>query len=217
MMKGANYVYTDTWVDMEFFLDPKFQKEKERRIVTFMPYQINKKLLENGFDYYEPTRRLSLVLSGYMLYLAAKVKTPEQGIEYAQSLLDTGKALDCFLDFLHYQGPSTIDSLKISKKVFTLLAQQDGFVSQMNTERIGLACIELHAGRKTASDTINHETGIEMRCHLGMKIKKDQPLLNLYFENEIELQNALELLTDAILISTPKKNEDLPLVAKVLV
>jgi ornithine carbamoyltransferase len=47
-IKGVDIVYTDTWVDMEFFLDPKFQKEKERRIVTFMPYQINKKLLENS-------------------------------------------------------------------------------------------------------------------------------------------------------------------------
>jgi ornithine carbamoyltransferase len=47
-VKGADVVYTDTWVNMEVFLDPKFQKEKERRIVTLMPYQINKKLLENN-------------------------------------------------------------------------------------------------------------------------------------------------------------------------
>ena len=47
-VKDADILYTDTWVDMEFFLDPKFQREKERRIVTLMPYQINKKLLENN-------------------------------------------------------------------------------------------------------------------------------------------------------------------------
>ena len=28
----ADVVYTDTWVDMEFFLDPKFEEEKKRRI-----------------------------------------------------------------------------------------------------------------------------------------------------------------------------------------
>jgi ornithine carbamoyltransferase len=32
-------------VDMEFFLDPKFKKEKEKRIKTMLSYQINKKLL----------------------------------------------------------------------------------------------------------------------------------------------------------------------------
>jgi len=41
-IKDADFVYTDTWVDMEFFLDPKYAREKERRIKMMMPYQINK-------------------------------------------------------------------------------------------------------------------------------------------------------------------------------
>jgi len=45
-VEGADVVYTDTWVNMEVFLDPKFEKEKERRMETFMPYQLNRKLVE---------------------------------------------------------------------------------------------------------------------------------------------------------------------------
>lgn len=45
-VKDADVVYTDTWVNMEFFTDPKFQKEKERRIKMCMPYQLNRKLVE---------------------------------------------------------------------------------------------------------------------------------------------------------------------------
>jgi ornithine carbamoyltransferase len=44
----ADYVYTDTWVDMEFFNDPKFQKEKEERIKLMMPYQLNENLLKSS-------------------------------------------------------------------------------------------------------------------------------------------------------------------------
>ena len=40
-----DYVYTDTWVDMEFFSDPKYEQMKQERISTMMPYQLNKKLL----------------------------------------------------------------------------------------------------------------------------------------------------------------------------
>jgi len=47
-VEGADVVYTDTWVNMEVFLDPKFEEEKKRRMRTFMPYQINKKLLEGS-------------------------------------------------------------------------------------------------------------------------------------------------------------------------
>ncbi|MBI1924799.1 ornithine carbamoyltransferase [Candidatus Poribacteria bacterium] len=42
----SDVVYTDTWIDMEFFLDPVFEAEKERRIKQFAPYQLNKALLE---------------------------------------------------------------------------------------------------------------------------------------------------------------------------
>ncbi len=49
-VEDADIVYTDTWVDMEFFLDPKFKKEKEKRVRMMLPYQINKKLLKTNTD-----------------------------------------------------------------------------------------------------------------------------------------------------------------------
>jgi ornithine carbamoyltransferase len=47
-VKDADVVYTDTWVDMEFFLDSKFKEEKEKRIKLMMPYQINKQLMRGS-------------------------------------------------------------------------------------------------------------------------------------------------------------------------
>jgi ornithine carbamoyltransferase len=44
----ADVVYTDTWVDMEFFLDPKFKEEKERRIAKMLPYQLSEALLKES-------------------------------------------------------------------------------------------------------------------------------------------------------------------------
>jgi ornithine carbamoyltransferase len=47
----ADFVYTDTWIDMEFFTDPKFAAEKEKRLKLMMPYQINKELLKGSSAY----------------------------------------------------------------------------------------------------------------------------------------------------------------------
>lgn len=47
-VKDADIVYTDTWVDMEFFLDPKFKEEKEKRMQIMIPYQLNKELLKSS-------------------------------------------------------------------------------------------------------------------------------------------------------------------------
>jgi ornithine carbamoyltransferase len=50
-IKNTDFIYTDTWIDMEFFADPKFAAEKEKRIKLMMPYQINSELLK-GCDAY---------------------------------------------------------------------------------------------------------------------------------------------------------------------
>ena len=48
-LKGAQFVHTDTWIDMEFFKDgkvlPSYEKELEHRVKVFKPYQLNAKLI----------------------------------------------------------------------------------------------------------------------------------------------------------------------------
>lgn len=47
-VKDMDLLYTDTWVDMEFFNNPAYQKQKEETLAKMMPYQINKALLEGS-------------------------------------------------------------------------------------------------------------------------------------------------------------------------
>jgi ornithine carbamoyltransferase len=50
-VKDADFIYTDTWVDMEFFSNEGFASEKEKRVKLMMSYQVNKELLK-GSDAY---------------------------------------------------------------------------------------------------------------------------------------------------------------------
>jgi len=50
-VKDADFVYTDTWIDMEFFFNQKYAIEKEERVKLMMPYQINKELLKESQAY----------------------------------------------------------------------------------------------------------------------------------------------------------------------
>ena len=45
-VKEADYVYTDTWLDMEYFNDPCYASERDKRCEIMMPYQVNRELLE---------------------------------------------------------------------------------------------------------------------------------------------------------------------------
>jgi ornithine carbamoyltransferase len=50
-VRDADFVYTDTWVDMEFFTEAKFALEKEKRLEQMMPYQVNRQLMRNSKAY----------------------------------------------------------------------------------------------------------------------------------------------------------------------
>lgn len=46
-VREADFIYTDTWLDMEYFLDPSYAEEKQRRIRVFSDYQIDETLLRH--------------------------------------------------------------------------------------------------------------------------------------------------------------------------
>ena len=89
-VKDADFVYTDTWIDMEFFIDPKFETEKEKRIRLMMPYQINTELLKGNDPYIMhdmPIHR------GYEIS-AETIESPKSVIyEQAENRLYSAKAI----------------------------------------------------------------------------------------------------------------------------
>ena len=86
----ADFVYTDTWIDMEFFTDAKFAAEKEKRIKLMMPYQINAELLK-GSDAYimhdMPIHR------GYEISAEAIESSKSVIFEQAENRLYSAKAI----------------------------------------------------------------------------------------------------------------------------
>lgn len=47
-VKNVDIIYTDTWVDMEFINDKKFEQLKNERISKMLPFQINNELLKGS-------------------------------------------------------------------------------------------------------------------------------------------------------------------------
>lgn len=77
-VKDMDILYTDTWVDMEFFNNPAFAKQKAETMTKMMPYQINDELLEGS---------KAIVLHDMPMHV---------GFEISQSVID--KNLDYILD-----------------------------------------------------------------------------------------------------------------------
>jgi len=46
-VQTADFVYTDTWIDMQYFNDPNHEEEKRAKLDLMMPYQINAALVKD--------------------------------------------------------------------------------------------------------------------------------------------------------------------------
>jgi ornithine carbamoyltransferase len=45
-VQGADFVYTDTWIDMQYFNNPAHKEENDAKLKKMMPYQLNHELLQ---------------------------------------------------------------------------------------------------------------------------------------------------------------------------
>jgi ornithine carbamoyltransferase len=48
-VQGADFVYTDTWIDMQYFNNPAHKNENDAKLKKMMPYQLNHELIK-GVD-----------------------------------------------------------------------------------------------------------------------------------------------------------------------
>ncbi len=92
IVKQMDILYTDSWVDMEFFHNLDFQDMKEERIKIMLPFQINKELLEGSKAIvlhdmpmhagYEVSREVIEENKKYILQQAENRRHVEKGLLY---------------------------------------------------------------------------------------------------------------------------------------
>lgn len=168
-----------------------------------------------GTDMYESTRELSLQLAAHGLFLAKKTQTLKEAYALAKHLLETGAAMKAFEKMCEYQGPARLDQLPVADFKTTVTAQASGCVTSIQTEKLGLALIDLGAGRRKTDDKIDPSAGIEMCVRVGDRIEKGQPLLIAYCQKNTWSESLQSQLRDAFAISNDAA-QGLPLIAQVI-
>jgi ornithine carbamoyltransferase len=51
IIQHTDFIYTDTWIDMENYNNPDYKEEKQKRLELMMPFQINNKMLGDNNPY----------------------------------------------------------------------------------------------------------------------------------------------------------------------
>jgi len=152
---------------------------------------------------------LSLNLSGAMIFLGGKAGSIKEGIEIANEQISNGKAFKKFVQIVELQGGDVrliLNPEKYPKSKFTeeLKSKESGYIKSIDNYRVGMAALELGAGRKTMEDKIDPKAGIIFKFKIGDKIKKGDVIAELHSQSMDKIKIAKELILNVIKYSKQK-------------
>ncbi len=145
---------------------------------------------------------ICIELSSLMAHLSLEIPLDEAR-EKARAALSGGTALLKFKSWISRQGgdvslienPDLFDKAKYELDV---LAEADGYVGRMDTEKIGISAMELGAGRKTKDGEIDFSAGIMLSKKTGDKVLYGEKIATLYTNKKDSLALASEIFKSAV-------------------
>ena len=146
---------------------------------------------------------VSLTLGGYMLHLAGKAETPENGQKMMKQAIDSGAGLEKLKQMIAAQGgdPSVCDDvtrLPRAKVIRPVACGVAGWVTKMNTMALGLAAQAMGAGRLTADDKLDYSVGFVLQVRIGDRVEAGTPLCVLHAKSEEDADRAEAAVRAAI-------------------
>ena len=154
----------------------------------------------------EDLRELSLILAGWMIHLGGQAEIAEDGYARAEAALEDGSALRAFSQMIEAQGGDARifdDPVGFHRPGATavLTAWDSGYITDMDTTKIGWAVQRTGAGRERAGEPVDAHAGIVFNARRGARVQEGEPIAVLYATTPTMLREPGELLRDAITIS----------------
>lgn len=151
----------------------------------------------------EDVKEVSVALAGMMLSLGLENVSHSQGKRMAKKALSSGQAFEKFKEMVQAQGgdiryvehPEFFERDAFEGEV---LATEDGFLSGMDTEKIGVAAGLLGAGRETKDSVIDMSAGIYLKKKIGDTVKKGEPIAICYAGTKEKLNRGMAMFESSI-------------------
>jgi pyrimidine-nucleoside phosphorylase len=133
-----------------------------------------------------------------------------------EAMLDDGRALARFARLVERQGgdPDVISRPELLPEAplrVTWVSPADGFVTRADAYEIGVAAVELGAGRRKIEDDVDPAVGIELIARRGEAVRRGQPVAEIHARSEEAAERTVVRLRAAYGFGEAPP-EDVPLV-----
>jgi pyrimidine-nucleoside phosphorylase len=166
-------------------------------------------------------RELCLELAGWMFHLGGVADTVEQGKLKAEKLVASGKALERFRQMVELQGGDARaldhpEKLPRAKYMHDVNSPKAGFITDMDCEAVGTACVVLGGGREKKEDAVDPAVGIVLHRKVGDRVAAGEPLCTVHSNSATRDARATKLLLKSYQIADASAVHTKPLVHRVI-
>lgn len=158
---------------------------------------------------------LCLTIGSLMAIGTGKAGSTEEARRLLIEKLDDGSALKKFAEFVEAQGGDSApvfntDLLPQASIVREVTSPVDGYVSHIESDRVGISAMKLGGGRETKESEIDLSVGILINKKVGDSVKKGEKIATLYANDNAKLEAALSELEQSYSYSqTPVERPEL--------
>ena len=151
---------------------------------------------------------LTFQLGSKLLVQAGITKSETSAISIQENLIQSGKAYQKFEEFINAQNGMTSELTSVNKPRYETIIRSDksGYITSMDTLKIGWALVDLGCGRRDKSDTLDPTAGMEFIVKIGDEIKSGEPIFRCFNSKKNKLETASQKLMNTVIIGPKKKN-----------
>ncbi|MFH5184805.1 pyrimidine-nucleoside phosphorylase [Paenibacillus sp. TAB 01] len=133
----------------------------------------------------EDLQELCLVLGAHMIQLGGKAASYDEARALAERMLQEGLGTEKLKQLVAAQGgdAAAVDRLELlpaAEYQIPVLALDDGIVSHIDAESLGITAMMMGAGRATKEDKIDLAVGIVLKKKVGDRVEAGEPLAELH-------------------------------------
>ena len=154
----------------------------------------------------EDVMEITHTLAGTMIFLGDKASSIREGIEKSRDAIRNGQALEKWLKLVEEQGGDSgflrnPNRYPQTAHQFEFKAPKDGYLEELDAYKIGLASLELGAGRRRKEDTIDPAAGIQLEKKIGDYVDKNETIARGFTNNDAVIDSVLQTLSESVSIS----------------
>ena len=167
----------------------------------------------------EDLRTLCIELSARLVTLGNNMSYDEAKELVIRSIND-GSALRKFSEFVLSQGGKKefiLDDKLLPEASFRygINAEKSGYLSELNSEEIGISAMILGAGRENYDSKIDYSAGIVLTKKIGDFVSKGEMIAEFHYNDTQLLENAKQRFTNAYIIKDERPTMN-PLIYQII-